>query len=191
MPRKLFRCSADSAPRVSAPLVAGAAPFTCDGDADMWVGFCATTAAVAAKSSSVVSCDTFVIVSSSVRLTANGIAASRGKTAQAARRSHAEQTRRFSLMRRVSRVTECRCYCVRVPPMRVGTSAGVVKLTDQRSEEALSGVLEYQPNRWLSLYAIPAVLHLSDNVNGRPVSSSGLGDLPLVVAASYASPTPG
>jgi len=73
----------------------------------------------------------------------------------------------------------------------VGTSAGVVKLTDQRSEEALSGVLEYEPTRWLSLYAIPAVLHLSDNVSGRPVSSSGLGDLPLVVAASYASPTPG
>src|SRR6266702_4291353 len=60
-------------------------------------------------------------------------------------------------------------------PIGVGTSAGVVKLTDQRSEEALSGVLEYQPNPWLSLYAIPAVLHLSDNVNGRPVSSSGLG----------------
>src|SRR5256884_6948271 len=76
-------------------------------------------------------------------------------------------------------------------PIGVGTSAGVVKLTDQRSEEALSGVLEYQPNPWLTLYAIPAVLHLSDNVNGRPVSSSGLGDLPLVVAASYASPTPG
>src|SRR5207249_3415099 len=73
----------------------------------------------------------------------------------------------------------------------VGTSAGVVKLTDQRSEEALSGVLEYQPNPWLTLYAIPAVLHLSDNVNGRPVSSSGLGDLPLVVAASYASPRRG
>src|SRR5713226_3912986 len=65
MPRKLFRCSADSAPRVSAPLLAGAAPFTCDGDAGMWVGFWATTAAVAAKSSSVVSCDTFVIVTSS------------------------------------------------------------------------------------------------------------------------------
>src|SRR5439155_1638090 len=53
-----------------------------------------------------------------------------------------------------------------------------------------SGVLEYQPNPWLSLYAIPAVLDLSDNVNGRPVSSSGLGDLPLVVAASYAFPRP-
>src|SRR5947199_10336107 len=74
-------------------------------------------------------------------------------------------------------------------PIGVGTSAGVVKLTDQRSEEALSGVLEYQPNPWLTLYAIPAVLHLSDKVNGRPVSSSGLGDLPPVVAASYAAPT--
>src|SRR5947209_2309696 len=130
MPRKLFRCSADSAPRVSAPLVAGAAPFTCDVDGDMWVGFWATAVAVASP-----------------------VAAQ--------------------------------------SPIGVGTSAGVVKLTDQRSEEALSGVLEYQPNPWLTLYAIPAVLHLSDNVNGRPVSSSGLGDLPLVVAASYASPTSG
>src|SRR5690242_4752100 len=65
MPRKLFRCSADSAPRVSGPLLAGADPFTCDVDAGMWVGFWATTAAVTAKSSSVVSCDTFVIVTSS------------------------------------------------------------------------------------------------------------------------------
>src|SRR5213596_1891888 len=71
-------------------------------------------------------------------------------------------------------------------PIGVGTSAGVVKLTDQRSEEALSGVLEYQPNPWLTLYAIPAVLHLSDNVNGRPVSSSGLGDLPRVVCVPHA-----
>src|SRR5256884_5812320 len=77
------------------------------------------------------------------------------------------------------------------PPLGVDTRAGVVRLTDHRSEEALSAVLEYQPTPWLPLYAIPAVLHLSDNVNGRPVSSSGLGDLPLVVAASYAFPTPG
>jgi hypothetical protein len=76
-------------------------------------------------------------------------------------------------------------------PIGVGTSAGVVKLTDQRSEEALSGVLEYEPNPWLSLYAIPTVLHVSDNVNGRAVSTSGLGDLPLVVAASYTSHTAG
>src|SRR2546428_14081869 len=73
----------------------------------------------------------------------------------------------------------------------VGTSAGVVKLTDQRSEEALSGVLEHHPSPWLSLYAIPAVLHLPDNGNGRPASSSGLGDRPVVVAAPHASPTPG
>ncbi len=71
-----------------------------------------------------------------------------------------------------------------------GVSAGVVKLTDQRSEQALSGILEYEPSSWLSLYAIPAVLHVSDNVSGRTVSSSGLGDLPLVAAAAYTSPTP-
>ena len=72
-----------------------------------------------------------------------------------------------------------------------GVSAGVVKLTDQRSEQVVSGVLEYAPRSWLSLYAIPAVVHVSDGTSGRTVSSSGLGDLPLVVAASYASPTPG
>ena len=71
----------------------------------------------------------------------------------------------------------------------VGTSAGVAKLTDQRSEQAFGGVFEYDPNAWLSLYAIPVVLHVSDSVSGRAVSSSGLGDLPLVVTASYTSQT--
>src|SRR5438552_6670347 len=69
-------------------------------------------------------------------------------------------------------------------PIGVGTSAGVVKLTDQRSEEALSGVLEYQPNPWLSLYAIPAVLHLSDNVNGRDRKSTRLNSSHQII--SYA-----
>lgn len=73
----------------------------------------------------------------------------------------------------------------------MGTSAGVAKLTDQRSEQALGGVLEYDPNRWLSLYAIPVLLHVSDTVSGRAVSSSGLGDLPLLVTATYTSPAPG
>src|SRR2546426_7027426 len=71
-----------------------------------------------------------------------------------------------------------------------GVSAGVVKLSDQRSEQALSGTLEYEPTSWLSLYAIPAVVHVSEDVSGRTVSSSGLADLPLVAAAAYTSPTP-
>jgi hypothetical protein len=70
-----------------------------------------------------------------------------------------------------------------------GLSAGVVKLGDHRAELALSGTLEYEPNSWLSLYAIPAVLHVSDDSSGRTRSSSGLGDLPLVAAASHTFPT--
>src|SRR3989441_4532262 len=71
-----------------------------------------------------------------------------------------------------------------------GVSAGVVKLSDQRSEQALSGPLEYEPTSWLSLYVLPAVVHVSEDVSGRTVSSSGLADLPLVAAAAYTSPTP-
>lgn len=77
-----------------------------------------------------------------------------------------------------------------------GMSAGLVKLGGERSEQAWGGVLEYDPNPWLSLFAMPALLHVSDTASGRPVSSSGLGDLPLVAAAAYApraagSPTVG
>lgn len=69
-------------------------------------------------------------------------------------------------------------------------SVGVVKLTDHRSELALSGALEYEPASWLSLYAVPAVLHVSDDSSGRTLSSSGLGDLPVVAAASHSFATP-
>jgi hypothetical protein len=71
-----------------------------------------------------------------------------------------------------------------------GVSAGVVKITGQRSEQAVSGVLEYEASSWLSLYAIPAVLHVSDSTSRGPVSSSGLADLPLVAAVSRAFPSP-
>jgi hypothetical protein len=70
-----------------------------------------------------------------------------------------------------------------------GASAGYVKLSGERSEQALSGIVEVQPNAWLTLYAVPAWLRVSDTVSGRSVSSGGLGDLPLVAAAAYTSPT--
>jgi hypothetical protein len=81
-----------------------------------------------------------------------------------------------------------------VPPvaaqdLTAGVSLGVVKLTDTRSEQALSGILAYQAG-WFSLYAIPALLHVSNTVGARTVSSSGVGDMPLIAAASYTSPTP-
>src|SRR5260370_25298011 len=73
--------------------------------------------------------------------------------------------------------------------LTTGVSVGVVKLRDTRSEQALSGTLAYQAG-WFSLYAIPAVLHVSSTASGRTVSSSGLGDLPLSAAATYTSPGP-
>jgi len=76
-----------------------------------------------------------------------------------------------------------------------GISVGVVRLTDARSEQALTGILEYQAG-WFSLYAMPAALHVSSTTTtskGGSVSTStsGVGDLPLVAAASYTSRTPG
>ncbi len=71
-----------------------------------------------------------------------------------------------------------------------GLSAGVVQITGQRSEQVVSGVLEYEPSSWLSLYVNPAVLHVSDSTNRGTVSSSGLGDLPLVAAVSRTFLTP-
>src|SRR6266566_1984661 len=55
-----------------------------------------------------------------------------------------------------------------------GVTAGAAKLSDTRSEQ------------WLTLSALPALVHVSDEVSGRPVSSSGLGDFPLVVGAATA-----
>lgn len=73
----------------------------------------------------------------------------------------------------------------------VGVTAGAVQLTAQRSEQALTGVLQLQPHPWLSLSAMPAFVHVADLVSGRAVSSSGLGDLPLSADAFHSFPTPG
>src|SRR6266702_2923022 len=71
-----------------------------------------------------------------------------------------------------------------------GVTAGVVRITGQRSEQVVSGVLEYEPSSWLSLYVNPAVLHVSDSTSRGTVSSSGLGDLPGVAAVSRTFLTP-
>src|SRR5213593_3114611 len=71
-----------------------------------------------------------------------------------------------------------------------GVSAGVVQITGHRSEQVVSGVLEYEPSSWLSLYVNPAVLHVSDSTSRGTVSSSGLGDLPVVAAVSRTFLTP-
>src|SRR3989449_8051654 len=68
-----------------------------------------------------------------------------------------------------------------------GVTAGAAKLSETRSEQALTGVVQLQPRPWLTLSAIPSLVHVSDEVSGRAVSSSGPGDLPLVVGAATAS----
>lgn len=66
-------------------------------------------------------------------------------------------------------------------PLAAGVTAGAAKLTDQRSEQAFSGVLQLQTMPWLSLSASPSYVHVSDG----SVSSNGLGDLPLSAAATH------
>ncbi|PYO87246.1 MAG: hypothetical protein DMD66_10950 [Gemmatimonadetes bacterium] len=72
-----------------------------------------------------------------------------------------------------------------------GLTAGSAKLTDQRSEQALSGVLMLQATPWLSLSALPSIVHVSDMVSGRAVSSNGLGDLSVSAAALHSFPAAG
>jgi len=68
---------------------------------------------------------------------------------------------------------------------------GSAKLTDQRSERALSGVLQWQAAPWLSLSVLPSFVHVSDSTKAGSVSSSGIGDVPVSAAAVHAFPTAG
>src|SRR5437870_5568183 len=67
-----------------------------------------------------------------------------------------------------------------------GVTAGAAKLSDTRSEQALTGIVQLQPRPWLTLSALTALVHVSDEVSGRPVLSNGAGDFPLVVGVATA-----
>lgn len=62
-----------------------------------------------------------------------------------------------------------------------GITAGTAKLSDTRTERALTAVLQYQSGGWLTLSALPSFVHVTDGA----LSSSGLGDLPLVAGAAH------
>jgi len=66
-----------------------------------------------------------------------------------------------------------------------GVTAGSARLSDQRSEQALSGVLQLQATPWLSFATVPSFVHVNDLVNGRTQSSNGFADLPLSAAAVH------
>jgi len=74
------------------------------------------------------------------------------------------------------------------PGARVGVSGGVVRLSDVRSEQVLTGILEYDPTSWLSLSIIPSGVRVSQTLSGRSSSRSGLADLPVSATAVYTLP---
>ena len=74
------------------------------------------------------------------------------------------------------------------PGTRAGVSSGVVRLNDVRSEQVLTGILEYDATSWLSLSVIPSGVRVSQTLNGRSNSRMGLADLPVSVAADFALP---
>ena len=76
-------------------------------------------------------------------------------------------------------------------PVAAGVTAGAVKLTAQRSEQAVTGILQLQARSWLSFSATPSFVHVSDVVSSKPVSSNGSGDLPLSADAFHAFSTRG
>src|SRR3989441_8070385 len=113
---------------------------------------------------------------------------------------------------RVTRVTGSGCYrvdmhsligrlmfCVALggirlaaqAPLTAGATVGSAKLSDSRTEQALSGIVRYQATPWLGLSVMPAEVHVSDVISGRTVSSSGLGDVPLTADAFHSFATPG
>jgi hypothetical protein len=75
---------------------------------------------------------------------------------------------------------------LRAQAVAAGVTAGAVKLTPQRSEQAVTGILQLQARSWLSFSATPSFVHVSDVVSGRAVSSNGSGDLPLSADAFHA-----
>jgi len=69
-----------------------------------------------------------------------------------------------------------------------GVATGLARFSDVRSEQMLTGIVQVRAWPWLSLSAIPSVVHVSDSVAGQSISHSGLVDLPLVVAADHTLP---
>jgi hypothetical protein len=69
-----------------------------------------------------------------------------------------------------------------------GVTAGAAKLSDVRTELAVTGILQLRPRRWLTLSAIPSFIRVSDSLNGQRVWHSGVGDLPLVLGAAQSLP---
>ena len=80
---------------------------------------------------------------------------------------------------------------LRAQALATGVTAGAVQLTAQRSEQAVTGILQLQARPWLSFSATPSFVHVSDVASSKAVSSVGTGDLPLSADAFHAFRTRG
>lgn len=65
-----------------------------------------------------------------------------------------------------------------------GVTVGAGRLSDARTEQAITGVLQLRPRPWLMLSVIPSVVRVSDDTGAAPIATAGLGDLPLVAGVS-------
>lgn len=72
----------------------------------------------------------------------------------------------------------------------VGVTVATAKLSDSRSEQALSGIVQLQPRPWLSFAALPSFVRVTDVVSGSTATTSGIGDLPLSTAVAHGFPGP-
>src|SRR5207245_1514067 len=73
-------------------------------------------------------------------------------------------------------------------PVAAGLTVGAARLSDRRSEQVMTGVLQIRPAPWLTVLAIPSVVRVANDTSATSVSSGGLGDLPLVAGAAATLP---
>src|SRR2546429_9478803 len=73
-------------------------------------------------------------------------------------------------------------------PVAAGLTVGAARLSDRRSEQVMTGVLQIRPAPWLTVSAIPSVVRVANDTSATSVSSGGFGDLPLVAGAAATLP---
>jgi hypothetical protein len=74
-------------------------------------------------------------------------------------------------------------------PVGLGVTLGAARLSDARTEQAVTGVIQLRPRPWLALSAIPTLIRVSDDTAGTNSTSRGLGDLPLIAGATATLPS--
>lgn len=74
-------------------------------------------------------------------------------------------------------------------PVGVGVAVGAARLSDARTEQAMTGVIQLRPRPWLTLSAIPSLLRVSNDTAGSRSVSRGLGDMPLIAGATATLPS--